>query len=96
MLTESGPKALEYNARFGDPETQTVLPLLKCDLADIMVACIEKRLHEVQLIMYSRKSCAVVIISSQGYPGPYHQGDRVTMKPLGETCVSRISAFGLC
>jgi phosphoribosylamine-glycine ligase len=88
MLTKSGPKALEYNARFGDPETQTLLPLLKSDLAEMMMAYVEKRLHEVELVMDS-KSCAVVIISSKDYPGEYSQGDRITIKPLGAKCVSR-------
>lgn len=68
MLTKSGPKALEYNARFGDPETQTLLPLLKSDLAEIMTACIEGRLHEMHVEMYDR-FCAVVVISAKGYPG---------------------------
>jgi phosphoribosylamine--glycine ligase/phosphoribosylformylglycinamidine cyclo-ligase len=91
MLTNSGPKALEYNARFGDPETQTLLPLLKSDLAEIMMACVEKRLHEVELVMDS-KSCAVVIISSEGYPGKYFAGDRITMKALDAArCVSLLT-----
>jgi phosphoribosylamine--glycine ligase/phosphoribosylformylglycinamidine cyclo-ligase len=88
MITKPGPKALEYNARFGDPETQTLLPLLKSDLAGIMMACVEKRLHEVELVMDS-KSCAVVIISSKGYPGEYSQGDKITIRPLDDArCVS--------
>lgn len=74
MLTKSGPKALEYNARFGDPETQTLLPLLKSDLAEIMVACVEGRLHEMEVEM-DDKFCAVVIISAKGYPGTYLEGD---------------------
>ena len=74
MLTKSGPKALEYNARFGDPETQTLLPLLKSDLAEIMVACVEGHLHEVSVKMHD-KFCAVVIISAKGYPGACPEGD---------------------
>ncbi|CZS88655.1 related to bifunctional purine biosynthetic protein [Rhynchosporium agropyri] len=68
MLTKSGPKTLEYNARFGDPETQTLLPLLESDLATIMKACIERRLSEVEITMSDRSS-AVVVVSSGGYPG---------------------------
>jgi len=96
MLTKSGPMVLEYNARFGDPETQTLLPLLKSDLAEIMMACVEKRLHEVELIM-DNKFCAVVIISSRGYPGEYSKGDKITIKPLDEArCVSLPIIFGVC
>ena len=73
MLTKSGPKALEYNARFGDPETQTLPPLLKSDLAEIMVACVEGCLHEMKVEMYE-KFCTVVIISARGYPGAYPEG----------------------
>ncbi|XMA10674.1 hypothetical protein WAI453_003465 [Rhynchosporium graminicola] len=78
MLTKSGPKTLEYNARFGDPETQTLLPLLESDLATIMKACIERRLSEVEITMSDRSS-AVVVVSSGGYPGKYQQGDEIQM-----------------
>ncbi|CZT42236.1 uncharacterized protein RSE6_02093 [Rhynchosporium secalis] len=78
MLTKSGPKTLEYNARFGDPETQTLLPLLETDLATIMKACIERRLSEVEITMSDRSS-AVVVVSSGGYPGKYQQGDEIQM-----------------
>ncbi|KUJ16250.1 phosphoribosylamine-glycine ligase [Mollisia scopiformis] len=78
MLTKSGPKTLEYNARFGDPETQTLLPLLKSDLAEIMSACVEGRLHDTDIVM-NNESCAVVIVSSEGYPGPYPKGDHIEM-----------------
>ena len=81
MLTKSGPKALEYNARFGDPETQTLLPLLNSDLSEIMMACVEKCLHEVELIM-DNKFCTVVITSSRGYPGKYSKGDKITISHL--------------
>jgi len=80
MLTESGPKTLEYNARFGDSETQTLLPLIndKTDLSEIMVVCVEGHLHEVEIVM-DNKSCAVVIIASGGCPGPYRQGVEIKM-----------------
>lgn len=86
MLTKSGPKALEYNARFGDPETQTLLPLLskKTDLAQVMMACVEGRLHEVDMEM-DEKACAVVIISSRGYPGPNPQGIPIAMNPVNDS-----------
>jgi phosphoribosylamine--glycine ligase / phosphoribosylformylglycinamidine cyclo-ligase len=82
MLTNSGPKALEYNARFGDPEAQTLLPLIsqKTDLAEIMMACVEGRLHETEIVM-DNKSCAVVVITSSGYPGSYPQGIEIKIEP---------------
>ncbi|KAE8448661.1 hypothetical protein EG329_009086 [Mollisiaceae sp. DMI_Dod_QoI] len=78
MLTKSGPKTLEYNARFGDPETQTVLPLIseKTDLAEVILACVEGRLHETEILI-DDKSCAVVVIASGGYPGAYPQGKEI-------------------
>ncbi|TVY38208.1 Bifunctional purine biosynthetic protein [Lachnellula subtilissima] len=79
MLTKTGPKAVEYSARFGDPETQTLLPLLKTDLATLMVACVQGRLHEMNIEMYN-KFGAVVIISAAGYPSSYSKGDRVEME----------------
>lgn len=79
MLTKKGPKALEYNARFGDPETQTLLPLLETDLATLMVACVQAYLHEIDVDM-GDKYCAVVIISAAGYPGSYPKGDRIEME----------------
>lgn len=82
MITKSGPKVLEYNVRFGDPETQTLLPLLseKTDLAEIMMACVENRLEEVS-IQVEPKSCVTVVTASGGYPGPYRRGDEVHIGP---------------
>lgn len=78
MLTKSGPKVLEYNARFGDPETQTLLPLLKTDLAKVMRACVEENLQDLGVEMHN-KSCAAVVIAAAGYPGKYSQGEEITM-----------------
>lgn len=73
MLTADGPKVLEYNVRFGDPEAQVVLPLLENDLLAVMQACVEGRLHEVELKF--RPGAAVnVVLASGGYPGPYQKG----------------------
>jgi phosphoribosylamine-glycine ligase len=63
ILTETGSKALGYNARLGDPGAQTLLHLLKSDLAEIVVACVERRLHETKVEMHD-KFFAVVIISA--------------------------------
>lgn len=73
MLTPSGIKTLEFNCRFGDPETQVILPLLENDLAEVMLACVEGRLSEY-LPQWSRGACATVVLASPGYPGSYPKG----------------------
>ena len=73
MMTEDGPKVLEYNARFGDPECQPLLMRLKNDLADIMFTCIEGRLDTVSLNIEERSALGVVLTSA-GYPGSYPKG----------------------
>ena len=77
MLTPNGIKVLEFNARFGDPETQVVLPLLENDLAAIMMACIDSRLYS-QEIKIKPQACATVVMASEGYPGPYPKGVPIT------------------
>lgn len=77
MLTPEGPKVLEFNARFGDPETQVILPRLKNDLVDVMLACAEQRLDEVELSWRDEWAVAVVLTSS-GYPGSYEKGKVIT------------------
>ena len=77
MLTPEGPKVLEFNARFGDPETQVILPRLENDLVEVMLACAEQRLDEVELSW--RDSWAVaVVLTSAGYPGSYEKGKVIT------------------
>jgi len=73
MLTENGPKLLEYNARFGDPETQVVLPLLENDLLDILLACCDGNLDEINII-WKKKAAVCVVLASMGYPGKYETG----------------------
>lgn len=77
MLTEDGPKVLEFNARFGDPETQVILPRLKNDLVEVMLACAEQRLDEVDLAWRDEWAVAVVLTSA-GYPGSYEKGKVIT------------------
>lgn len=77
MLTKDGPKVIEYNSRFGDPETQVVLPRLKTDFVDILQAVIEERL-ESQPIEWSSDACACVVMASGGYPGKYAKGIKIT------------------
>ena len=73
MLTQDGPKVVEYNARFGDPETQVVLPLLDGDLMEIMMAVREQRLDELS-IRWKDQAAAVIVLASGGYPGKYEGG----------------------
>ena len=73
MLTPEGPRVLEYNARFGDPEVQTVLPRMKNDVVDVMEACIDGRLDEVELA-FEDNAAVCVILASEGYPVSYEKG----------------------
>lgn len=73
MLTEDGPKVLEYNARFGDPETQVVLPRMKNDLADLFEACIDGTLDQVEL-EFEDNAAVCVVLASDGYPEHYEKG----------------------
>lgn len=77
MLTPAGPKVLEFNARFGDPETQVILPRLQNDLVDVMLACAEQRLGEVELSWCDDWAVSVVLTSA-GYPGSYEKGKVIT------------------
>jgi phosphoribosylamine--glycine ligase len=77
MITEEGPKVVEFNARFGDPETQVVLPLLKSDLAEIMQACCEGNLAQ-QKIEWSDGAAVCVVLASGGYPQSYEKGKVIT------------------
>ena len=77
ILTQDGPKVLEYNARFGDPETQVVLPHLKTDIIDIFEAIIDERLDSIK-IEWESKSAVCVILASGGYPGKYGTGFEIT------------------
>jgi phosphoribosylamine--glycine ligase len=84
MLTKDGPRVLEYNARFGDPETQAVLPLLKTDLIDIMEATIDGRLDAMQ-VQWEQGAAVCVVMASGGYPGAYEKGYEITgLDALGD------------
>lgn len=73
MLTEDGPKVLEYNARFGDPEAQVVLPRMKNDMIEVMEACTQGRLHEIDLA-FEDNAAVCVVLASGGYPQSYEKG----------------------
>ncbi len=77
MLTEDGPKVLEYNARFGDPEAQVVLPRMINDMIDVMNACIDGRLDTVDL-QFEDNAAVCVVLASDGYPEQYEKGKRIT------------------
>ena len=78
MITKDGPKVIEYNCRFGDPETQVVLPLLKSDLLTIMQATTEGKLAETAVEFSDGAACCVVM-ASDGYPGSYEKGHEITI-----------------
>ncbi|MCD7804333.1 MAG: phosphoribosylamine--glycine ligase [Oscillospiraceae bacterium] len=78
MLTPDGPKVIEYNCRFGDPETQVVLPLLKSDLLTIMQACTNGTLLETE-VEFSQGSACCVVMASKGYPVAYEKGYEITI-----------------
>ncbi len=77
MLTSAGPRVLEFNARLGDPETQVILPLLKSDLLEVMLACTHGRLQELE-VQWSTQSAVCVVLASAGYPGRLQTGFPLT------------------
>ncbi|WP_461815932.1 phosphoribosylamine--glycine ligase [Faecalimonas sp.] len=77
MLTEDGPKVLEYNARFGDPETQVVLPRMKTDIIDVFEACIDGTLDKIEL-EFEDNAAVCVVLASDGYPLSYEKGFEIT------------------
>ena len=77
MLTSNGPRVLEFNARFGDPETQVIMPLLDSDLVDILEACVSGRLDQVE-VRWKAASAACVVLASAGYPHSYQSGQVIT------------------
>ncbi len=79
IMTKSGPKVIEFNARFGDPETQVVLPRLQTDLMDIFEAMQNEKLNEIEL-RWDSQSAVCVILASKGYPGDYEKGKQITIK----------------
>lgn len=78
MITPDGPKVIEYNCRFGDPETQVVLPLLESDLLTVMQAVTDGKLAETE-VKFSDKSCACVVMASGGYPKAYKKGCEISI-----------------
>lgn len=87
MITEKGPKVIEYNCRFGDPEAQVVLPLLKTDLLEIMLKISENKLKEIE-IEFSKEHACCVVIASKGYPKSYKKGYEVKLPKSDCICVA--------
>ena len=77
MLTEKGPKVLEYNARFGDPEAQVVLPRMKNDIIEVMEACIDGKLDQIDL-QFEDNAAVCVVLASDGYPEKYEKGKLIS------------------
>ncbi len=86
MLTDKGVRVIEYNARFGDPETQAVLPLLMTDLLEIVLAVIEERLDKIDIVWKDMTSVCVVVASG-GYPANVVKGFEITLEPLSEDII---------
>ncbi|MDR2176209.1 MAG: phosphoribosylamine--glycine ligase [Synergistaceae bacterium] len=84
MLTSEGPRVIEFNVRFGDPETQALMPLLDSDLFEIMHACAAGRLEEARPPEWRDESAVCVVMASQGYPGEYSVGRVITERPVAE------------
>jgi len=78
MLTKDGPKTLEFNARFGDPETQAILPRLKSDLLEIMLAAAEQKLSRIKTLEWDPRACVCVVCAAGGYPGNYERGKEIS------------------
>ncbi len=77
MMTDDGPRVLEFNCRFGDPETQIIMPRLKSDLLDILLAVVHGNLHQID-VEWDDKACVGVVVASGGYPGEFETGIPIT------------------
>ena len=92
MLTPQGPKVIEYNCRFGDPETQVVLPLMQSDLLTVMQATTSGTLSECE-VCFSNRAAACVVLASGGYPGPYECGKEITGLMSGQLPGSQTTIY---
>ncbi len=86
MITEKGPKVIEYNCRFGDPETQVVLPLMDSDLLETMMAVRDERLSEID-VKFSSDSACCIVHASKGYPEKYETGFEITHEDMGDSFI---------
>ena len=86
MKTKDGYKVIEYNSRFGDPETQVILPMLKTDLMEIFEAIVDERLADIK-IEWADGACVCLVLASGGYPEKYEKGKEITFDNLDEDIV---------
>lgn len=84
ILTEDGPKVIEFNARFGDPETEVVLPRMKSDIFDVLEAVLKKQDFKIE---WSDLSCLGIVLASEGYPGSYHKGFEIRLPNNHESLI---------
>lgn len=91
MITDADPKVLEFNCRFGDPETQVLLPRLKSDLVPLMMACIDGTLDQHADIEWHAEAAACVVMASGGYPNPYQTGKNIT--GLADAAIDGVTVF---
>ncbi|MCX5711191.1 MAG: phosphoribosylamine--glycine ligase [Candidatus Omnitrophica bacterium] len=77
IITKNGPMTLEFNVRFGDPETQAILPRLKSDLVEVMLAATEAKLSRLRALEWDERPCVCVVCASKGYPGEYKKGKEI-------------------
>lgn len=92
MITEEGPKVIEFNCRFGDPETEAVLPLVKCDLFEVLASCANGTLDSVEWTI-SNDSCVTVVLTSGGYPGKYEKGKKIAGIEAAERNKSNLDVY---
>ena len=83
IVTAEGPRVLEFNCRFGDPEAQVILPLLDSDLAELAMACIDGRLHEQKVTVAANRAALCVVAAAEGYPESYPKGMQITGDVVG-------------
>jgi len=77
MIASDGPKVLEFNVRFGDPENQAIMPRLKSDLVEVMLATTEGKLSRFKRLLWDKRACVCVVCASGGYPGYYEKGKEI-------------------
>lgn len=91
MITEEGPKVLEFNVRFGDPETQAILPRFESDLADIMLKCVDGKMSSAS-VNWNSKPCVCTVLASHGYPGKFEKGKIIRGIEDAE-CIEGVAVF---
>ncbi|MEN9766443.1 MAG: phosphoribosylamine--glycine ligase [Cyanobacteriota bacterium] len=92
MLTESGPSVIEFNCRFGDPECETLMPLLGPELAAVLLACAQGRLDQAPALSIAQRCSACVIAAAEGYPGEIRKGDRISSQLISSDALQLFHA----